>query len=72
MVDVVDADELLRRIRRARDWAKQREESLTLDDDTRSEPGKESRNTETARILRVVREVLDELVEPGKHTGGAD
>ncbi|MFJ8586618.1 hypothetical protein ACIRD2_18465 [Streptomyces sp. NPDC093595] len=50
---VVDSDELLRRIRLARDWARQQEERRT--------------DEGTAETYRVVREVLDVIVDPSHH-----
>ncbi|MDN3296567.1 hypothetical protein QWM81_21445 [Streptomyces ficellus] len=50
MADVVDADELLRRIRVARDWARQEEEHAP--DET------------TATAYKAVRQTLDKLIAP--------
>ncbi|MFE4858439.1 hypothetical protein [Streptomyces sp. NPDC056670] len=69
MADVVDADELLRRIRGARDWAIQQEDRLLSRADVASESGEASVNAETARAFTVVRSVLDMIIEPGKHVG---
>ncbi|MER0443498.1 hypothetical protein ABR738_02755 [Streptomyces sp. Edi4] len=68
MADTVDADELLRRIRRARDWALQQEDRLALKTDADTE-GSASANAERARAFNAVRTVLDEIIEPGKHAG---
>jgi hypothetical protein len=67
MSDVVDADELLRRIRVARDWAAEREAGT-------GEPIGTGESTDplTAGVDRVVfsvvREVLDEIINPGTHS----
>ncbi|MEU7278608.1 hypothetical protein AB0A69_07435 [Streptomyces sp. NPDC045431] len=50
---IVDSDELLRRIRLARDWARQQEEQVT--------------DEGTAETYRVVRSVLDVIVDPTHH-----
>lgn len=66
---VVDSDELLRRIQRARAWAAREEERWR----NRSE---ESRNDDVdgaseaqvrATAYSAVRQVLDEVIEPGSH-----
>ncbi|WP_031510034.1 hypothetical protein [Streptomyces megasporus] len=66
MTDVVDADELLRRIRVARDRAAEREAEFG----ERAETGSGTEAT-TAGINRVafaaVREALDEIINPGAH-----
>ncbi|WP_023590686.1 hypothetical protein [Streptomyces thermolilacinus] len=54
MTDIVDADELLRRLRAARDWARGEEQRAT--DET------------TATAYRVVRTVLERLVDPAHAT----
>ncbi|MET9426448.1 MULTISPECIES: hypothetical protein [unclassified Streptomyces] len=56
---VVDSDELLRRIRLARDWVRQQEE--------RVEHGATEGAAEEAAAYRVVRMVLDKLVDPTHH-----
>ncbi|MCS0635383.1 hypothetical protein NX801_06870 [Streptomyces sp. LP05-1] len=53
MAEVVDADELLRRIRVARDWAG--EQQRTARDDT------------TAAAYEAVRAVLDKVIDPSGH-----
>ncbi|WP_101254804.1 hypothetical protein [Streptomyces barkulensis] len=67
MTDVVDADELLRRIRVARDWAAEREAGTG----GLSGAG-EGADPTAAGIDRVafsvVREVLDEIINPGTHS----
>ncbi|GAA2433458.1 hypothetical protein [Streptomyces macrosporus] len=66
MTDVVDADELLRRIRVARDRAAEREAEFG----ERAERGSGSEAV-TADVNRVafaaVREALDEIISPGAH-----
>ncbi|PJE99359.1 hypothetical protein CUT44_05290 [Streptomyces carminius] len=63
MADVVDADELLRRIRVARDWAAEQEAG----------PGEGGGPGEPADGRRAafaaVRAVLDEIISPGTHSG---
>lgn len=56
MTDVVDSDELLRRIRRARAFAAQ-------EVDTWSQQGDAVREVAYEAVLRV----LDEIVAPGQH-----
>ncbi|WP_307710169.1 hypothetical protein [Streptomyces sp. V1I6] len=66
MTDAVDADELLRRIRAARDWALKEEQAL----DERAKEVELSEQldfTFQSRTYHAVRVVLDEIIEPGKH-----
>ena len=56
MTDVVDSDELLRRIRRARAFAAQEVQTWSQQDDAVREVAYE-----------VVLRVLDEIVDPGRH-----
>ncbi len=67
MTDVVDADELLRRVRRARDWAGQQEERWRARTDTVE--GGDPRDAPAAEIFaaayEAVRKVLDEVIDPG-------
>ena len=66
MTDAVDADELLRRIRRARDWALKEERDL--DEQAKAAEGIEEVGlTVQCQTYRAVRIVLDEIIEPGKH-----
>ncbi|MFE9116679.1 hypothetical protein [Streptomyces sp. NPDC007172] len=67
MADAVDGDELLRRIRGARDWAIDEEARLRAEAD--AAPGAEvaSARAELAGAFTVVRSVLDKIIEPGKH-----
>jgi len=55
---VVDSDELLRRIMRARDWAAREEERW------------KERSEVQAAAYGAVRSVLDEVITPGTHDGG--
>ncbi|UUS33648.1 MULTISPECIES: hypothetical protein [Streptomyces] len=50
MAEIVDADELLRRVRVARDWARDEEERAA--------------DATAATAYRAVREVLDRLIDP--------
>ncbi|MGW7268568.1 hypothetical protein [Streptomyces sp. NPDC054842] len=70
MSDVVDSDELLRRIQRARDWAAQEERHWK----TQSGPS-EATEADGAReadilahVYEAVRKVLDEVVTPGSNS----
>ncbi|KOV96549.1 MULTISPECIES: hypothetical protein [unclassified Streptomyces] len=67
MTDVVDADELLRRIRRGREHAAQeeralRERALSL---AATDPEGAREATDRARAYEVVLRVLEEIVSPG-------
>ncbi|KAF4407504.1 MULTISPECIES: hypothetical protein [Streptomyces] len=68
MSDVVDADELLRRIRAARDWAAEREAG------SREQAGDADRAEAFAASMNfaafsAVREVLDRIIDPANHPG---
>ncbi|WP_138894150.1 hypothetical protein [Streptomyces chryseus] len=69
MADVVDADELLRRIRRARDWAAQEEQHWRGESDRAQTSEAAHQPPLEAAILHsayeAVRKVLDEVVDPG-------
>ncbi|MFH8342206.1 hypothetical protein [Streptomyces sp. AM6-12] len=74
MSDVVDADELLRRIQRGRDRAAEerrrwteRAQSLTA-----TEPDRARDAVATARAYEAVLRVLDEIVRPGAHPADGD
>ncbi|HZG06133.1 MAG TPA: hypothetical protein VE546_21575 [Streptomyces sp.] len=68
MADVVDADELLRRIRVARDWAAEREAGISERADGGG--GAEELTASINRVaFAVVREALDEIINPGTHPG---
>ncbi|GGV82010.1 hypothetical protein [Streptomyces griseoloalbus] len=76
MTDVVDSDELLRRIQRARACAAQEERVWRARGDElgRTSPGDlgdpgAARDAEVRRVAYgVVLRVLDEILTPGKHT----
>ncbi|WP_369215455.1 hypothetical protein [Streptomyces flavofungini] len=73
MTQPVDADELLTRMRGARNWASdEADRNLALSESLRSE-GKEAEALSTsieARAFRSIGRVLDEILQPGKHTNG--
>ncbi|MET7476044.1 3-deoxy-D-manno-octulosonic acid transferase [Streptomyces sp. NPDC005648] len=73
MADVVDSDELLRRLQRARACAQQEERAWRARRDElgaeRSDPARDA-VVRTLAYETVVR-VLDEILTPGKH-GGRD
>ncbi|MEU9193232.1 hypothetical protein [Streptomyces hundungensis] len=68
MADIVDADELLRRIRGARDWTREQENRL-VDADAELAPGDTSSNAEMAKVFHAVRAVLDRIIDPGQDAG---
>ncbi|GAA2943783.1 hypothetical protein [Streptomyces enissocaesilis] len=67
MTDVVDADEILRRVRRARDWAGQQEQHWRARSDAGGKSG--PRDAPAAEVFaaayEAVRKVLDEVIDPG-------
>ncbi|GAA2418747.1 hypothetical protein GCM10010420_56610 [Streptomyces glaucosporus] len=66
MTDVVDADELLRRIRVARDWAAEQE--TEFGERANSGSGGEATAASISHVaFAAVREALDEIISPGKH-----
>ncbi|MCX4903025.1 hypothetical protein [Streptomyces sp. NBC_00878] len=69
MTDVVDSDELLRRIRRARTWAAREAETWQArSDDLRQRDPDGSRDAEMrGHAYEAVRKVLDEILTPGVH-----
>ncbi|KES03992.1 hypothetical protein BU52_27315 [Streptomyces toyocaensis] len=73
MTDVVDSDELLRRIQRARAWAAQEERAWRARGDERAredsgDPGA-ARDAEVRGVAYgVVVRVLEEILTPGRHT----
>ncbi|MEV5440926.1 hypothetical protein AB0K80_33735 [Streptomyces sp. NPDC052682] len=71
MTDVVDSDELLRRIQRARACAVQEEQTWRRRTDELSGSDPEEARTAEVRTLayEAVLTVLDEILTPGKHTG---
>jgi hypothetical protein len=66
MADVVDADELLRRVRRARDWALHQERHW------RHDPSGDAAAQLKAAMFESVRKVLDEVIDPGSHDRDAE
>ncbi|MER5993801.1 MULTISPECIES: hypothetical protein [Streptomyces] len=69
MTDVVDSDELLRRIQRARACAAQEERAWRArsEEAGRTDPGM-ARDAEVRRTAyEVVLRVLDEILTPGRH-----
>ncbi|MTE22269.1 hypothetical protein F0L17_24835 [Streptomyces sp. TRM43335] len=70
MTDVVDADELLRRIRVARDWAAEREaaagERAGDDGGSGTDGGVRAADVDRA-AFSAVRAALDEIIDPGSH-----
>ncbi|MBV1938826.1 hypothetical protein ACFWBR_36270 [Streptomyces sp. NPDC060006] len=69
MTDVVDSDELLRRIQRARSWAGQEERTWkTRSEELRTGDPDGSRDAELrGHTYEAVRRALDEIVAPGTH-----
>ncbi|SDJ39779.1 hypothetical protein [Streptomyces indicus] len=69
MTDIVDSDELLRRILRARDWAARQEQSWREHgkDLQRADPDDELTAQVYGCAFQAVRNVLDEIIEPGSH-----
>ena len=69
MSDVVDSDELLRRIQRARDWAEQEERhwKAQSDDLEIKDPNGALSAEIFASAYEAVRKVLDEVVKPGNN-----
>ncbi|MER7666284.1 MULTISPECIES: hypothetical protein [unclassified Streptomyces] len=67
-MDVVDSDELLRRIQRARDWAGREEESWkSRTGELRGDDPDGARRAEVyGSAFETVRKVLDEIVSPGR------
>ncbi len=61
---MVDADELLERIRRARDWAMAERDRCLGQDGSEAE---QVVSTAEGVAFRAVAEVLDEILTPGKH-----
>ncbi|MBC9716006.1 hypothetical protein H9Y04_26035 [Streptomyces sp. TRM66268-LWL] len=69
MTDIVDSDELLRRILRARDWAARQEHGwrARTADLERADPDEEFAAQVYGCAFQAVRSVLDEIIEPGTH-----
>lgn len=61
MADVVDVGELLRRVRRARDWALHQERHW------RHDPSGDATAQLKAETFESIRKVLDEVIAPGSH-----
>ncbi|MBM7091894.1 hypothetical protein ABZ606_19920 [Streptomyces sp. NPDC012461] len=70
MTDVVDSDELLRRIQRARARAAQEERALRAGRATGDAGSGPDRDAEVRRLAyEVVLGVLDEILTPGRRAG---
>ena len=69
MTDVVDSDELLRRIRRAREYAVQEERTWrTRSEELGATDPQVARDAAVRQMsYEAVLRVLDEIVTPGKH-----
>ncbi|KAA0942196.1 hypothetical protein [Streptomyces apricus] len=69
MTDVVDSDELLRRIQRARSWAGREEQTWkTRSEELRPGDPDAARDAELrGQTYEAVRKALDEIVTPGTH-----
>ncbi|MEV1081900.1 hypothetical protein AB0I98_27230 [Streptomyces sp. NPDC050211] len=70
MTDVVDSDELLRRIQRARAYAEQEKRTWRSRSDalTPAEPDKARDAAVRTLAYEAVLGVLDEIVTPGRHS----
>ncbi|MEU0075005.1 hypothetical protein ABZ027_36545 [Streptomyces sp. NPDC006332] len=73
MTDVVDSDELLRRIQRARACAEEEERAWrTRREDLRMTDPDGARDAEVRSVVyESVLRVLDEILTPGRSAGGA-
>ncbi|GHE38745.1 hypothetical protein GCM10018785_05360 [Streptomyces longispororuber] len=67
MADVVDADELLRRIQAARDWAAREEQQLDAAARAAADETDGLGLTIRSAAFEAVRLVLDEIIQPGTH-----
>ncbi len=69
MTDIVNSDELLRRILRARDWAARQEHAWRerTQDLQQADPDDELAAQVYGCAFQAVRSVLDEIIEPGTH-----
>ncbi|MEU2856303.1 hypothetical protein [Streptomyces syringium] len=68
MNDAVDADELLRRIRRARDCAAAEDERFSAAANSAEEGSSQAVGYYTqAVVFNAIKSVLDEIIDPGKH-----
>jgi hypothetical protein len=72
MTDVVDSDELLRRIQRGRAWAVREERAWRErgDELEAAEPDRAREAAARALAFQAVIGVLDEILNPGKHAEG--
>ncbi|WP_367038948.1 hypothetical protein [Streptomyces sp. Je 1-332] len=72
MTDTVDADELLRRIQRARTWAQQEERHWKAESESpeKEDPNEALKAEIFASAYEAVRKVLDEVIEPGVNDRG--
>ncbi|MEV5243004.1 hypothetical protein AB0K89_28410 [Streptomyces cinnamoneus] len=72
MNDAVGSEELLGRIRRARDWAATEDERL-LSASRAAEEGSSQATAYAieARMFNAIKAVLDEIIEPGTHAGSS-
>ncbi|MFE9444563.1 hypothetical protein ACFYO2_37570 [Streptomyces sp. NPDC006602] len=70
MTDVVDSDELLRRMQRARACAAEEEQTWRTrsDDLRRADPERAHEAAVRTVAFEAVVRVLDEILTPGKHT----
>ncbi|MEV0224686.1 hypothetical protein [Streptomyces sp. NPDC050704] len=69
MTDVVDSDEILRRIQRARSWTHREEEAWKArSGELRADDPRSSHDAELrGHTYEAIRKVLDEIVTPGVH-----
>ncbi len=74
MTDVVDSDELLRRLQRARSWAGREEQTWKArSEELRAGDPDSARDAELrGHTYEAVRRALDEIVTPGVHEGVHD
>jgi hypothetical protein len=74
MTDVVDSDELLRRLQRARSWACREEQTwMARSEELRAGDPDSARDAELrGHTYEAVRRALDEIVTPGVHDGVHD
>lgn len=70
MTDVVDSDELLRRIQRGRAWAVREESAWRQRGAEAAVPDQAREAAARALAFQAVIGVLDEILNPGKHAEG--
>lgn len=70
MTDVVDSDELLRRIQRGRAWAVREESAWRQRGAEAAGPDQAREAAARALAFQAVIGVLDEILNPGKHAEG--